>query len=195
MRHLLLLAVLLLPGLGLAEGRFVKGIRVSAPPPAMRFESPPPAPSPRHQWIAGYWTGRGNAHAWVAGRWTLPPAPGYAWEPARWDEASGAWTFYEGHWRAGENADANEAYQPPPPPVHEVVVEAPPPAAVEEERPSIPFTGAVWIPGYWHWEGKHHSWVAGRWSARPAGYEWDAHRWEKKPQGRWEQHPGHWNHK
>jgi len=42
-------------------------------PPALKFESPPPAPSPRHQWIAGYWSWQGNQYVWIPGHWELPP--------------------------------------------------------------------------------------------------------------------------
>ena len=29
---------------------------------------------------------------------------------------------------------------------------------------------AVWIPGYWDWNGYQYSWVAGYWTVPPAGY-------------------------
>jgi hypothetical protein len=130
----------------------------------------------------------------MAGHWALPPAPGYVWEPARWEVAAdGSWLFFEGHWRAFDQPDPAVAYQPPPPPVQEVVVEATPPPPIEEVRPAPPFEGAVWIPGYWHWSGSRHVWVGGRWSARPAGYAWEQHRWDRRDDGRWVHRPGHWH--
>ena len=174
-------------------GVALPGIRVEVGPPAPRYEPIPVAPSPRHQWIAGYWSYRGGQQAWVAGHWALPPAYGYVWEPARWDQVNGAWMFYPGHWRASDQPDPAVAWQPPPPPVNEVVVESAPPAPLEEVRPPVPFDGAVWIPGYWHWSGYRHVWVGGRWSPRPAGYGWEPHRWERRQDGRWVDRPGHWH--
>jgi WXXGXW repeat (2 copies) len=192
MKKLLLFVALLLPQVAVAQPRFIKGVRVTVAPPALRMEAPPPAPTPRHQWIAGYWGWRTGKHVWMEGHWALAPAPGYVWEPARWDSQDGAWVYYEGHWRAAEQPDANLVYQPPPPPVQEVVVATPPPTPLEEVQPAAPFEGAVWIPGYWHWNGIRHVWVAGRWSARPAGYGWEGYRWEKR-RDRWVHRPGHWH--
>jgi hypothetical protein len=186
-------ALLLAPSVAGAQMRFIRGVRVTVAPPPLRYESAPPAPSPRHQWIAGYWAWRGNGNVWISGHWALPPAPGYAWEPARWDNEVGAWTFFEGHWRVLEAPDPQQVYVPPPPPVQEVVIDAAPPPLLEEVRPSQPFDNAVWIPGYWHWSGGRHVWVAGRWSAQPAGYRWEDHRWEHRKDGKWQPDGGRWN--
>jgi hypothetical protein len=197
MRKLTLIAALSLalsPQLSQAQVRvFFPGIRVTVAPPALRYEMAPPAPSPRHQWIAGYWGWHGAAHVWIPGRWVLPPAYGYVWEPARWENVDGAWMFYDGHWRPVEQPDPTEAYQPPPPPVTQVITGTPPPAPVEEIHPAPPFEGATWMPGYWQWNGYRYVWVIGRWSRRPAGYEWEQHRWEHRGDGRWAQRPGHWH--
>jgi hypothetical protein len=190
MKQLLLFTLVLSAPAAFAQVRYVPGVRVVGPPPAVRTEVPPPAPSPRHQWIAGYWARRANNNLWIAGHWALPPGPGYVWEPARWANQM----FYEGHWRPSEVPDPTVVYQPPPPPVGEVVVSAPPPPAIDEVRPPQPFEGAIWIPGFWHYSGGHHLWVAGRWSARPAGYGWAPPGWDRREDGRWEHHEGHWEH-
>jgi hypothetical protein len=196
MRNLLLaVALLIAPSVANAQVRYVRGVRVTVAPPAPRYELPPPAPSPRYQWIAGYWAWRANTQVWVGGRWALPPATGYVWEPARWDNSGGAWVFYEGHWRAIEAPDPQQVYVPPSPPIQEVVVDAPPPAPPEEVRLSPPFEGAVWVPGYWHWQDGRHIWVAGRWSPQPAGYRWQEQRWEHRKDGKWHEHWGHWAHR
>lgn len=192
--YLLAIVLLFAPSLGSAQARYLRGTRVTVAPPPLRYESPPPAPSAHHQWIAGYWAWRGNAHAWIGGHWAVPPSAGYVWEPARWDNAGGAWTFCEGHWRTHEVPDPQQVYMPPPPPVQEVAVEAAPPAPPEEIRPPVPFAGAVWIGGNWHWQGGRHVWVAGRWSPQPAGYHWHEQRWEHQKDGRWHEHSGHWDH-
>jgi len=197
MKKLILAAALsmtaLLPHEAQAQFRVMPGIRVTIAPPVPRYEVVPAAPSPRHQWIAGYWGWRGGAQVWMAGHWAVPPAPGYAWEPARWEVVDGGSLFFEGHWRPVDQPDPAVAYQPPPPPVQEMVVESAPPPPVEEVRPAPPFEGAVWIPGYWHWSGARHVWVGGRWSARPAGYGWERHRWDRRDDGRWVNRPGHWH--
>src|SRR5215475_4096292 len=108
---------------GVAWAQYVRGVRVTVAPPVLRVEARPVAPSPRHLWIAGYWGWRGGRHIWLPGHWAMPPATGYVWEPARWENDSGAWTFYDGHWRLGEAVDATHVYQPLAPPVEPVVVE------------------------------------------------------------------------
>ncbi len=191
-----LAASLLLPQLSSAQVvqvRIVPGIRVTVAPPAPRYERVPPAPSPRHQWIGGYWAWRGGAQVWIPGHWSLAPAWGYVWEPARWEEINGGWMFYDGHWRPADQPDPTQAYQPPPPPVEEVIADAPPPPPIGEVRPPLPFEGALWIPGFWRWSGVRYTWVAGRWSPRPAGYGWEEHRWEPRPDGRWVERQGHWH--
>ncbi len=58
-------------------------------------------------------------------------------------------------------------YQPPP----VRVAWAPPPMLVETPPP-IPYDGAIWIGGYWVWEG-NWVWAHGRWAAPPKpGYGW-----------------------
>jgi hypothetical protein len=117
------------------------------------------------------------------------------WEPARWENVDGAWVFYEGHWRATDAPDPQQVYVPPPPPVQEVVAEDGPPPPPEEVRPQMPFDGAVWIPGFWHWQGGRHVWVVGRWSPQPQGYRWQDQRWEHRKDGKWHEHWGHWDHR
>jgi hypothetical protein len=195
MRNLLLVLALAVPSVAGAQVRYIRPVRVMVAPPPLKYEAPPPAPSPRHQWIAGYWASRGGANVWVGGHWAVPPAPSFVWEPARWDNSGGAWTFCEGHWRANEAPDPQQVYVPPPPPVQPVAVEVAPPAPPEEVRPQQPFDGAVWIPGFWHWQEGRHVWVAGRWSPQPAGYRWQEQRWEHRKDGKWQEHWGHWDHR
>ena len=65
------------------------------------------------------------------------------------------------------------------------------PAPIVEIRPAVPFAGAVWLPGYWHWAGARHVWVGGNWSAPRAGFVWAPHHWEHVgAQRRFV--PGHW---
>jgi hypothetical protein len=63
-------------------------------------------------------------------------------------------------------------YEYPPPPEGTMVVEAPP-APLVEVVPVMPYEGAVWVAGYWHWAGHRYSWVRGRWMRPPrAGLYW-----------------------
>jgi len=53
-----------------------------------------------------------------------------------------------------------------------VVVEWGPPPMLVEPPPPAPFIGAVWVGGYWVWQG-NWVWATGRWVAPPyAGYTW-----------------------
>ena len=189
-KTLLLMAVLLTPVAALGG---VVGIRINIGPPVPRMESPPVPPAPQYVWLPGYWAWRGNKYVWLEGHWVLPPAPGYVWEPPRWENQGGAWVFYDGHWRPAAQPDPGYAYQPPPPPVQPEVVETAPPPPIEEIRPPIPFGGAVWIDGYWHWSGVRFIWVGGRWSAPPSGYVWRPYRWDRREDGRWQHEHGHWH--
>jgi hypothetical protein len=190
-KKILLCFALLVPQVASAQV-VVRPVRVVAAPPAVRVEVRPAAPSRRHVWIAGYWGWRGGKHMWFDGHWALPPGVGFVWQPARWEQVNGAYMFYEGHWAAAEAPVQEAAYQPPPPPVQAVIVGTPPPAPIEEVQPQIPFEGAVWIPGYWYWNGVRHVWIGGRWSAQPAGHVWMAPRWEHRGE-HWVHHPGYWH--
>ncbi len=74
-------------------------IYVEAEPPRVRYEAPPPRPSPAHVWIAGYWGWEDGTQMWIGGEWATPPSPGYAWEPARWKRHGHRWAYYPGHWK------------------------------------------------------------------------------------------------
>jgi len=72
-----------------------------------------------------------------------------------------------------------------------VVVDVPPPAPYVEVVPAVPFSGAVWIGGYWGWQGGRHHWVPGRWEHPRPGYQWRPHAWVNQG-GRWHLHGGGW---
>jgi len=68
----------------------------------------------------------------------------------------------------------------PPPVVEQSVyleppIEAPPPVAIRcapppmrvEPPPPIPYPGAVWVGGYWHWGDGQWVWFLGRWTMPP----------------------------
>jgi len=169
------------------------GVRVSVAPPALRHEVVPMAPSPRHQWIAGYWGWRGGAHLWIGGHWALPPAPGYAGSPlaGKTRKEPTCSTMVTGgrpsRWirRSLSTAAA---------PMTQVVTEVEPPPPIVEVRPGhgrsrMPFgcqgtgTGTA--------TGTFGSGDVG--SAHPEGHGWEAHHWDHRSDGRWVQQPGHWH--
>lgn len=45
----------------------------------------------------------------------------------------------------------------------------PPPPAYTEVVPASPAANAVWVPGYWVYDGRAYSWVAGTWEIPPPG--------------------------
>lgn len=60
---------------------------------------------------------------------------------------------------------------PPPPPASEVVTTA-------------PVANAVWIPGYWSYDGGAYSWVAGHWEVPPQNsHSYVAAHWENQGSG------------
>lgn len=176
-------------GVARADVVVVPGVRVTVAPPPLRSEIRPAAPSTAHIWIPGHWAWRGGAHVWIGGYWALPPAPGYHWVHARWVNEGGTWVFYEGHWAINQPTSSTYIYEPAP--AQEVIVREAPPEPIVEVRPATPFAGAVWIPGYWHWNGYRHVWVGGHWSAPRAGFVWEPHHWVRSPGG-WRWAPGHW---
>jgi hypothetical protein len=51
------------------------------------------------------------------------------------------------------------------------------PAAADPIEPR-PARAAVWIPGYWQWDGGGYVWIAGAWRIPPAaGQTWQPARW------------------
>jgi hypothetical protein len=73
----------------------------------------------------------------------------------------------------------------------DVVVEQAPPAPYVETVPVMPFAGALWIGGYWGWDGGRHHWVPGRWEHARPGYGWRPHAWVNV-NGHWHLHAGGW---
>lgn len=66
---------------------------------------------------------------------------------------------------------------------------APPPLRTERV---VVRTGAVWIPGYWRWNGHRHVWVTGYTVRARPGYHYVPAHWE--PNGpRWRFHAGYWS--
>ncbi len=74
----------------------------------------------------------------------------------------------------------------------EMLVESEPPPPQEEVRPAVPYEGAVWVEGYWHWNGARYLWFPGRWERPRAGYLWVPHHWIRAG-AHWHYSPGPWH--
>jgi hypothetical protein len=68
-------------------------------PPAARDESIFDRPSPRHLWVAGYWTWQSDKYQWTAGHWEMPPRGMESWVAPRWEKKGDGYVFSEGFWR------------------------------------------------------------------------------------------------
>ena len=73
----------------------------------------------------------------------------------------------------------------------EVVVTSAPPAEQVEAPPAAPYSDAVWIEGYWQWNGVRYVWIGGHYERPRPGYVWVRHHWVAHRRG-WRYMPGHW---
>jgi hypothetical protein len=166
--------------------------RLQVAPPALRVEAIPPAPSPRHVWIAGYWGYNNGQHVWIPGYHDIPPAPGYHWIGSRWVNEGGFWVFKRGHWAPpGITVFA----EPPQAPVAEaIVVQAQPPPPQVEVIPPLPSPNHFWIPGHWRWDPmvQRHVWMGGHFELRQPGQFWVPAHWQRDWAGGWRFEAGHW---
>ena len=76
----------------------VNTLVVTQAPPALQQEVVLAQPSPRHVWLAGYWTWRDARYEWMAGHWELPPSSNSVWVAPRWEHEGNAYRFTEGYW-------------------------------------------------------------------------------------------------
>lgn len=73
----------------------------------------------------------------------------------------------------------------------EYYVDTPPPAPQEEVVGVAPYPNAVYVNGYWGWEGGRHVWHRGAWQHNRPGYVYAPHRWEQRG-NRYVMHRGGW---
>ena len=83
----------------------------------------------------------------------------------------------------------------PAPPVQDIadgtVVPDEPPAPIVEYVPAAPYPDAVWVGGFWGWNGGWY-WNAGRYVRAPyRGAVWVGGDWARGPRG-WAWHGGRW---
>lgn len=58
-------------------------------------------------------------------------------------------------------------------------------------RPPAPRHRAVWVDGYWTWNGRDYVWTEGHWERERHGHRWRQARWEDR-HGTWVLVPGGW---
>lgn len=102
---------------------------------------------------------------------TLPPQPSEhaEWIPGYWQWTGFEWAWLYGWWRVPQSDRDQGLTQTAPQEPPAVRVEVPPPP---------PFAGAVWIAGWWTWDGRVWLWVPGAWRLPPPGtLHWRTPRW------------------
>jgi hypothetical protein len=72
-----------------------------------------------------------------------------------------------------------------------IYVSGPPPAPLAEVPSGAGGAEAVWVEGYWHWNGVQYVWIPGHWESPAPGYVWVAPRYVLLD-GRYVYHPGGW---
>jgi hypothetical protein len=77
-------------------------------------------------------------------------------------------------------------------PAGEIVADVAPPPVYAETLPIAPFVGAIWIGGYWGFQGGRHVWIPGRYEAPRPGYRYEPHRWVQQAGGHWRLEGGAW---
>jgi hypothetical protein len=80
------------------------------------------------------------------------------WRAGYWQWTAGTWVWLAGMWRVPDDDIASEqtttAPSAPPPPQPEVA-------------PAAPVAVAVWVPGFWQWNGTSWVWISGSYQLRP----------------------------
>lgn len=73
-----------------------------------------------------------------------------------------------------------------------VYASGPPPAPYAETIPVAPFADAVWVGGFWDWDGGRHIWQTGHYEKRRSGFEFHQPAWGHAPDGGWHLDRGGW---
>ena len=105
---------------------------------------------------------------------TIPPklSANAEWRPGYWHWLDGQWVWLAGMWRVPEADIVAEQTTTAP---------APPPEPRVEAPAAAPVTSAVWIPGFWQWDGAAWVWVPGSWQLRPgASVTWRPPTWQPR---------------
>ena len=151
---------------------------------ALENQTPGPAPSSGHVWLAGHWDSVDGQWKWVAGHWDLPPSRSAIWVPGHWIQGSSGWVWVNGAWNVGEAPQSYEAPPQPPgangQPVPSPSTPAPnvsgqyyapgnPPTTVYADPGDTYYSPEYAYPGY-YWDGS--AWAWGFWPGFALGLGW-----------------------
>ncbi|HVU22850.1 MAG TPA: hypothetical protein VHE13_01920 [Opitutus sp.] len=89
---------------------------------------------------------------------------------------------------AQDNEDGTVYGAEPPPESYAVVQQMPPPPPPQPANAGVPAAppapNALWIPGYWSFDGYRYTWAEGHWEVPPANARsYIAAHWESRPEG------------
>jgi hypothetical protein len=94
------------------------------------------------------------------------------WRPGYWQWLDGTWVWLAGMWRVPDEDIVAEQTTTAP---------AAPPPLQAETPPPPPVRTAVWVAGFWQWNGTGWVWIAGSYQMRPgAGVTWRAAEWRAR---------------
>jgi hypothetical protein len=122
-------------------------------------------------WIPGYWDWddqQGN-FIWVSGIWRNPP-PDHQWIGGYWTQSADGYQRTPGFWTGADTEEVQYFPQPP---------------AAQEQGASTeaPSADAIWVPGYWNWQGNGYNWASGFWTAAKPGWVWSPTSYSWTPRG------------
>lgn len=76
-------------------------------------------------------------------------------------------------------------------PARIVYVASPPPRPLVEDPSAPSDPEAIWVAGYWHWNGVRYVWVPGHWEKAQVDRTWQPPMYSFAG-GRWSYRPGQW---
>jgi len=153
----------------------------TAPPPPIVERPGVEAPSPRAEWIGGYWDwdpGRKD-FVWVTGTWRVPP-PGRFWVNGYWKRDDQGWYRVPGFWSDRKTDRINYRKDGPP---------ADHPA---DEPGEAPGEDTFYVPGQYYPDGDGVVWKPGYWARSQPGWSWVPAQWVHQPEG-WIFQEGYWD--
>ncbi len=138
-------------------------------------------PSPRAQWIEGYWEWDTNRddYVWVTGCWRVPP-PGKFWVNGFWKRGEQGYYRVPGFWsdRQTDRIDYRK--------------NGPPEGHPDDEPGPAPGEDYFYVPGHYEPDGDGVVWKPGFWAKAQTGWAWVPAQWVHQPEG-WVFQRGYWD--
>lgn len=92
----LIAGALFVSAVSVADAQVYVRVRPAAPRVVI---ARPPAPSPRHVWVAEDWRAHNRGYRWQGGYWAAPPRPRAVWVPGHWEGRRRGNVWIPGYWR------------------------------------------------------------------------------------------------